>query len=183
MAEPTRHLRITRDRLDRIRAGDNGSEVDDAMVEAARTWEEPVQVVLFRARRTDPDRSWGFAEDLSEAEADAIGYEMVRAQLSLYRRLVANGIFALVGTEMGPREVDLFARGTERLSRELEQVRASGGPRGNVAALNLWLLDHLALWTSHPLDEFVRDKLPRILGMLERRGAELQELQARIDAG
>ena len=173
---PTRHLRVDRERMDRLTAGDESSAVDDAIVEHASRASEPVDVVLFRACHGNPDHSWGFDPDLLEEATDEVGYAMVRSQLSLYRRLMEAGIFALVGVEFGTREVEAFTRATDRLSDELQQVPE--GPDAARARVDCWLLDHLALWTSHDLEIVVDERLPKILDMLERRAPELERLRA-----
>jgi hypothetical protein len=83
---------------------------------------------------------------------------------------------------MGSVEADLFTRATELLAAELETKASTKDRAGCIAALDLWLLDRVALWTSHDFDTYCRDRLPRILGMLERRGIQLKELQENIEA-
>lgn len=178
LAKPDGVIETGRERLERIRAGDRGSTLDDQIVETVTSWPDPIDVVLFCACHGDPERSWGFSPELDEEETAQLGFEMVRTQLALYRRLVQQGVFALVGTEMGEREYEAFRKGAERLAEELEaRIRDADEGEAADARLELWLLDHLALWTPHKLDDVLADDLPKVLTVLDRRKQQLESLR------
>jgi len=177
---PTERMELDVDRLGRVQSGDEYSRVDMTIVETIRGWNEPVDAVVFDAS-ADPDRTWRFSEDLDEDQERALGYAMVKAQLALYRGLVDAGVYSLTGIGLPEKEYNSFRRGTERLSEEIELALASASPaEATVLRLDLWLLDHLALWTTLSRERFFAARLPELLALVERRKRQLARMSEDI---
>jgi hypothetical protein len=181
---PTDRIVIGRDRLDRIRAGDARSIIDELVLDRARTWTPRIEAVVFVAHDGE-DRCWSFAADLGPEEIDELGYEMVRAQLALYRGLLDAGIHALTGIALPAAEHAAFVRGTERLAAEIErELQGADRARASVLRLDLWLLDHLALWTPASPERFFAAQLPELLSLLQRRRRQIRDMHRDVvDSG
>lgn len=183
LVEPTEHLRVGRDRLARFRAeGHPGGEVDRAILAAVRRVADPSSVVVFRARSASG--SWGFADDLDEAEARELGYHLAIDQMPLYRRLVAAGVFALIHVEFTPREADAYQVGTQRLLDELEATSipelGTDEAAGAIQRVDRWILHHLAYFFTLGFDDVASSVLHRQLPLLEARIPHLRELVASL---
>lgn len=177
---PTRPIVIGRERLARLRDGDPSSEVDASMLEICKRWSPAVDAVVFVAD-AGPGRRWRFADELDASEVAQLGEAMVEGQLSLYRGLVHAGIFSLTGIALHEREHEAFARGTERVAARIERELPDAAPdRAPILRLDLWLLDHLALWTNTARDRFFAGRLPEILSLIARRRRQLQLMNTDI---
>jgi hypothetical protein len=184
LVSPTAPVVLGRDRLARIRRGDVWSDVDQALVTTAGGWEPSIDAVVFLAKEGG-DRYWCFAEDLDAAEVEELGYEMVKSQLQLYRGLVHAGVYSLTGIELPDREYGAFRRGTEKVAAELErELVGAARDRAAVLRLDLWLLDHLALWSTMSRERFFAGPLPEILSLIQRRRRQLEDMRRDIvDSG
>lgn len=172
---PTSRIRVGRARLEQVRAGDRHSPVDDAVVDRLAEQERSLEVVLLRSWGGSEDRSWGFSEDLGRAELDDVGYELMRGQLVLFRRMVPLGVSALVATDLVAREFDAIVRGTRRLSLELgERIRA--GQAAADAEVDRFIIEHFSLFTTRPYDEFLHQGLPAVFHLVDRHRDKLRAL-------
>jgi hypothetical protein len=180
--EPTTPLVSGRERLTRLQGADLTSSVDDAVVEAVRGAGPEMAAVVFRA---DPGSGagWRFDPTLPEPEALKLGALMMRSHLHLYRRLVEERVAAFFGVELDGRTHRCLLHGADVVARACEAtIAADSGPERARARLELWLLDHLALWTTTRLEEFLHNRLPEALRLLDRRRRELESLRARLES-
>lgn len=175
-------LRIGRARLERIREGDKSSPVDDEILRRLAAWPRPVDAVLLRSWAGSDERSWGFDPTLEVDELRELGYAMMRGQLALYRRLLVHRVFALVSTDLTARDFDALVHGAFCLSAELTDKISSNDEGCEVDRIDRWILDHFALWTTRPFDEFVVQGVPRLFTLIERHTDELVALSARAAA-
>jgi hypothetical protein len=179
-AAPTRTIVLGRDRLARLREGNPSSEVDRSMVEICASWTPSVDAVVFVAN-AGAGRQWRFDDDLDASEVAELGEAMVEGQLSLYRGLVHAGIFSLTGIALREREHEAFARGTDRVAARIERDLPDASPeQAPVLRLDLWLLDHLALWTTASRDRFFAGRLPETLSLIARRRRQLELMNTDI---
>lgn len=182
VVEPAARVEVGRDRLARIRAGDGHNAIDAAvlnLVDAHRG----VDAVVFRAHRGEGPTGWGYARDLSDPEVEELGTAMVRLQVDLYRRLADRGVFAIVGTEFGEREVRSFRRGTEAVAAGLERsLRTADAPAVARCRFDLWLLDHFAMWVGTEHGVFVAGGLPKLLDKVQRQRRRLERMRADLAA-
>jgi len=182
LAVPRNAVVIDRDRLQSYRARGNASELDLEITREVAAWPRKVDVVLFRAMHQHPEAArWSFAYELTSEELDELGVGMVRSHVHLFRALAKLGVLAFAGIEFGEREFSALRRGTERVTAELE--RSVGRDRQSPSALDrldLWLLDHLALWSTHPLKQFVSDDLPGLLALMDRRTLHVRRMLEKI---
>lgn len=177
---PTKPLVLGRDRLDQIRAGDSNSQVDRSMLEICSSWDPPADAVVFIANPGE-GRSWGYADDLSHAEGEELGRAMVEGQLALYRGLVHAGIYSLTGIALQDREYEAFSRGTEEVADRIERrLPDASEEEATIMRLDLWLLDHLALWTTLSRDRFFAGRLPETLSLIARRRRQLDMMNTDI---
>lgn len=177
VATPVADLRLDRERLIQMRAGELGSRLDDALVETLAASTVPVHGLIFRAMGDQPGHSWCFADELSTDEADEMAHLFVRSHVALFRRLLEHGVVLLVGVDFGPRELAAYRHGTETLATELE--RGLVGPdeaAAQRARLDLWLAERQAYWTPTPFAEYVQAKLADALVTAERQLARFERL-------
>ena len=156
-----------------MRVGNYASPINDEILAAVAAAEEPVSAIVFDAA----SRDWGFAEDLDDSEVEELGYHMVRSQLNLYRRAARAGVRVVVGVGFGPREVDGYTRGGDRVVEELERtVQDRNESDSSGSRLDLWLIDHLTLWTTTDLDDFLEHRAAEVIATAERGRRKLQKL-------
>ena len=171
VARAIKPSRLDRDRHDRMRKGDYSSPINVELLAAIAGSDRPVDAVIF-----DNDNNWGFDEGLDDEELAELGYHMTRSQLALYRNAARSGVRVVVGVGFGSREVDGYTRGGERVVEELERAQQSAAPSESSSQLDLWLIDHLTLWTTAPLEEFLDDRLPEVLHKADRSRRQLERL-------
>lgn len=177
---PTRTILLGADRLERLDRGDKRSDVDTSMLEICANWNPPADAVVFVANPS-ADRSWRYAENLEPEQIDRLGRAMVEGQLALYRGFVRAGIYSLTGIALGEREFEAFSRGTELVAGELErQLTNASDEEAPTLRLNLWLVDHLALWTTLSRDRFFKGRLPETLSLIERRRRQIESMDTDI---
>ena len=175
-------IRIGRSRLERVRQGDTSSPVDDEIVRRLASWPRAIDAVLLRSWAGHEERSWGFEPTLAHDELRELADSMMRGQLALYRRLLVHRVFALVSTDLTTRDFDALLDGAFRLSRELSAKIADAREGSEVDRVDRWILDHFALWTTRPFDEFVVQGVPRLFNLVDRHAEELAALCKRIAA-
>lgn len=185
VAEPTEHMVVGRERLERFRTeGYPGGEVDRELLAAVRAVEDSHQLVVFRAASDDGEGSWGFDPSLDDHEARELGYHLVTDQLPTYRRLVAAGVFAIVHVEFSARAVDALQTGTRRLLGELDDASIPDEmtPEDALALLQVdrWILDHLCFFFTLGFEEIVDSVLKQQLPWLEDRISYLRHLAASL---
>lgn len=174
---PAQKIRVGRSRLTQPSTPGKASEVDAEVVRQLGAWPAPVDVVLLRSWGGDEAHSWGFAEDLTPEEVDALGYALMRDQLAFFRDIIRLGVFGIVSTDLTAVEFDAMRRATTRLSRELGG-RAKAGTATADDELDRWILEHLSLWTTRPFDEFVLQGLPELFALVDRHRGRLADLSA-----
>lgn len=172
---PCERVRVGRSRLDPSLGGP--SAIDAEIVRRVGLAPNRFGVVLLRSWGGDESRSWGFDPELSDDEAEALGYVLVRDQLAFFRDVIPLGVFAMVSTDLSAREFDATRRGSARLSRELAG-RAKSGSSTATDEVDRWILEHLSLWTTRPFDEFVHQGLPELFGLVDRHRGRLTDLVA-----
>jgi hypothetical protein len=177
VAAPARPVRLDRARLERMRAGNYASAVNDDLLEFLKR--EPVSAILFDGGSPD----WGFTADLSDDEVSELGFHMLRSQLRLFRDAARCGVHVVVGVGLGAREVYGYLHGAERLQWELESRVAKGEADAALARLDLWLLDRMTLWTALGADAFLDERLAEVLVGAVRRRKRLDTLLALTAGG
>lgn len=188
VARPTHRSTLDRKRLDALRSGDFSSRLNDAIFHelAKRSANADVQydAILFEAGGGQGKR-WGFAPDISEDEIVEFGELMIRSQLRMFEQVAEQGVAVLAGVEFGEREVLAYDRGSRRLAERLEQTVAEHAERGADpdkeeevarARLQLWLLDHFAIWSDASADDFIEHRLPETLVSSERIRRKLNRM-------
>jgi hypothetical protein len=171
-------IRIGRQRLEAIRAGDVSSPVDEEIVRCLVSWPRTVDAVLLRSWAGSDERSWGFDPSLEPDELRELAYAMMRGQLALYRRLLVHRVHALVSTDLTTRDFDAIVQGAFSLSKELTEKIAGGREGSETDRIDRWILDHFSLWTTRPFHEFVVQGVPRLFGLVERHSEELIALSS-----
>ena len=174
IAAPKLRLRLGRERLLRLREGQFGSEINKKLLDAVDHADHPIHLIIFKAGGAGTG-NWGFAEDLSDEDAVELGYFLIRSQLRLYLEAARRGVFTVVGVEFGDRELAAYDRGTDKLAAELER-EISDGADSTVGRFNLWLIDHIGLWSSLLLEDFLDQRAPEATATAERHQRQIQRL-------
>jgi hypothetical protein len=174
IAAPRTKLRLGPQRLERLRGGDYESSVNRKLLDAVDHADQPIHIIIFKAGGAG-DGSWGFADELSDTEAIEMGYHLIKSQLRLYLEAADRGVFTVVGVEFGKRELAGYERGTDRLAEELERD-ISEGADSSVGRFNLWLIDHIGLWSSLALDEFLLERAGEATASAERHRRQIERL-------
>ncbi len=74
---PSTHVRVGRERLEALRTAHPGGELDREILAKVRSLEPADRLVVFRGRCPDGKGSWGFDDDLTEAERSELGFHPV----------------------------------------------------------------------------------------------------------
>lgn len=175
---PDRHYRSGRERLQHLRAtGQGASSIDWTAIDAVK--EQQARVFLFRGKSDDDEGSWAFASDLSRAEAEELGYLMAWTQLDSWIQMMRHGIVSFLHVEWGIREVLMLEQGRERVSSEL---RAGDRDLSDAQRrIRIWILERACSFLHTSLEDVVKEVLPSITGLLERRVDQAQALLKAID--
>jgi hypothetical protein len=174
VAAPRRRIRLGRPRLDALRAGDYESPINDKLLVALDHVERPVHVIVFRAGGVT-GQAWAFEDSLTDEECVELGYFLIRSQLQLYVEAARRGVLTVIGVEFGPRELAAYERGTDRLADQLEREIAEGAD-SSIGRFNLWLIDHIGLWTPLPLEQFLAERAPEAAATAERHQRQIRRL-------
>jgi hypothetical protein len=180
MAAPRVRMRLGRDRLAKLRAGDYESEINRRLLAAVDRAGHAIHVLIFDAGGAEGG-SWGFDEGLDTAEIEELGYHLIKSQLRLYLEAAKRGVLTVVGVRFGERELSGYERGTDRLAAELEREIAEGED-SRIGRFNLWLIDHIGLWSSQPLDSFLRERAAETTATAERHRRQILRLLEDLDA-
>jgi hypothetical protein len=177
VATPTEEIRLGRERLAQMQAGELDSALDDALVAVVAGADRPFHGVVFRSEGEEPGASWSFHEELSEEEGTQMARLFVRSHVAVFRRLAEHAVALLVGVDFGVVEVAAYRRGTDALAAELEQALV--GPDASAAEqarLDLWLAERQAYWSATPYTEYVAEQLADALVAAERQLARFRRL-------
>ena len=174
VARPTTHVRVGMDRLEELRASLDAGRIDSEILAAARAASDPF-FLIFRGSDPDGGGSYAFEETLDDESADELAFLLVRSQLYTYRRLVAAGVMVLMHVDLEVRDVTCFRDATARLRDELV-ARDASSP---LEQLDVWILSHLTFFFSVSYERVLRDTIPAMMPMIERR---VPQLAARLEA-
>lgn len=176
---PRLHISLGAARLAALRAAERGGEIDDALYMKVKSCTQSPSAVIFRARSDDGAGSWGFDPRLPDADARDLAKHLARTHMQSHRRLFAAGVLAVVHTDYGTREADLFRAVETELAQE-EEARAASGSAG--AQLNLWTLRTLTFTYTLRASKVISDLLPNTIVMLERTAPMVKEMLAAAEA-
>ena len=175
---------LDRERVVRVGQGTYESRVNKLLVDSLGHLRSAPHAVIFEAAPSAGQRRT-FAEDVTEEEIVAFGESMVRTQLQLFEQVARHGVYLLVGVEFGNDELRGYDKGAarlaERLERDLTAAEAEGGDTSRLR-LELWLLDHFAIWSGLSADRFVETKLAQKLVSTERKIKQLKKLLEHCEA-
>jgi hypothetical protein len=176
---PRVHVSLGAARLAALRAAQRGGEIDDALYLRVKACARPPSAVLFRAKSDDGTGSWGFDRNLSEVDARDLAKRLARTHMKSHRRLFAAGVLAVVHTDYGTREADLFRAAEAELAKEEEARAVSGNsPESAIAQLNLWTLRTLTFTYTLKASKVISDLLPATIVMLERTAPIVKQMLA-----
>jgi hypothetical protein len=176
---PRVHLVLGAARLASLREATQPGALDDALYLRVKTMEPPPTVVIFRARSNDGQGSWGFDPQLAEADARELAKRLARTHMESHLRLFAAGVLAVVHTDYGLREANLFRTAEAELAQEEEGRAASETGRASaLAQLNLWTLRTLTFTHTLRAEKVIADLLPSTIQMLERTAPMVKEMLA-----
>jgi hypothetical protein len=176
---PRVHISLGAVRLAALRAAERGGEIDDALFLRVKSCRQSPSAVIFRARSDDGAGSWGFDSKLADVDARDLAKRLARTHMESHRRLFGAGVLAVVHTDYGRREADLFRAVETELAQEEEALAASGSA---VAQLNLWTLRTLTFTYTLKASKVISDLLPNTIVMLERTAPMVKEMLAAAEA-
>jgi hypothetical protein len=166
-------------RLSALRDAGGAGEIDDALYLRVKACKKPPSAVIFRAKSDDGAGTWGFDASLSDLDARDLAKRLARMHIESHRRLFGAGVLAVVHTDYGTREADLFRAVESELAREEEERAASGSGRAAaVAQLNLWTLRTLTFTYTLRASKVISDLLPNTIVMLERTAPIVKQMLA-----
>lgn len=165
---PTGHRRLGLERLEQLRATNDESHIETALVDAIENAVERYQIVIFRGRSDDGEGTWGFEEDLAPRDADDLARALVLSHLPTHRALLRHGAYVMVHTDFGPREADALRRASQILH---DEMTVNDPDEGDVAIheANVWILRHLNFYFSLNFEKVVESVLPDKLPLIELR--------------
>jgi hypothetical protein len=179
VAAPKQAVSVGRARLEALRGGDFSSPINDRLLAAVDGSSDPIHLIILKAGGADGGH-WRFETGLDEQTTSELGYYLIRSQLRLYREAAKRGVFNVIGVEFGSTELDAYGRGTDRLASELEREIA-GATDSAIARFDLWLIDHVGLWSGASLQSFLRDNAADATAVGERHRRQIVRLLAEID--
>ncbi len=184
---PATTVVIDRQRLFALRHDPAESAIDQALLREVRAREGRARVLLYRGRNDDGSATWGFDDELTDAEARELGYFLIKSQVPSYRHLIARGVLVLMHVDLGFREVDALRQGTAAVLAELERRSNPNHNLESAAAAviraDIWILKHLTFFFSLGLAKAVEETLPGVLPMLEQREAHVRGLVDKLPPG
>ena len=140
--------------------------------------------MIFRAKSDDGAGSWRFSPDLPDAAARDLAKRLARTHVESHRRLFGAGVLAVVHTDYGTREAELFRAVEAELAQEEEARAAAGNSRDSaVAQLNLWTLRTLTFTYTLKASKVISDLLPATIVMLERTAPIVKQMLAAAESG
>jgi hypothetical protein len=166
-------------RLASLRSGDVGAAIDDELYLRVKARPAPPSVVVFRAKSDDGQGSWGFDPKLPDPDARELAKRLARNHMMSHRRLFGAGVLAVVHTDYGLREAELFRAVEAELAQEEEERAHTGTGRASAEAqLNLWTLRTLTFTHTLRAQKVIADLLPSTILMLERTSQTVREMFA-----
>ena len=181
---PRAHLVLGQERLARLRRETRPSALDDALYLRVKAAGSPPSVVVFRARSDDGTGSWGFDPQLSDAQARELAKRLARTHVESHRRLFAAGVLAVVHTDYGLREAELFRAAEGELAQEEEErAKNETGTASALAQLNTWTLRTLSFTYTLRAQKVIADLLPSTIAMLEQTAPMVKEMLAAAAVG
>ncbi len=123
-------------------------------------------VVVFNAR--DEQRAlWSIDPELDDPAADRVAERFLRAQLPLYRELLARRAIAFFSVGLSLRDAVLLRCASSRLARLLG---SAGSTLTTEVGSDSWLMGRFAVFTSGRSAETLNNVLPKMANVLGRRG-------------
>lgn len=181
LVEPDGRVEISRNRFERMRAGEMDSRADREIVEACRDL-PGIEAIVFRAHGNGPDDRWCFADDLSEDEAVELASLFIRAHLALFGELNRHGVVTMVGVEFDLREAAAYHEGFDQLAQQLQRELESSRDDERSAELRfgLWFVERQADWSVVPAREFVERELADRIRQASRQLERLRRHGQRV---
>lgn len=178
---PAAPIIFGREDLRRMSAATGPSPRDTEILDRLRRRKQPADVFVFQSQALGGGPGcWKFDPELSDEEAEEMGYHIVRAHRFVHRGLVDAGINMAIGAAKGYRELAALRSGTQRfaqtLSREAEHLH---GADRLVCEADLFLVRHLMVFTSLNVTSLVCGVIPDKLPLCERRAPKFRELRER----
>ncbi len=179
VARPVVDVRLDVERLERMRKGDFVSRVDLEILQAVGRCGGTVAVVVFDAACGTGRPSWAFETGLEDEQRMELGQNLVRSQLTLYRELIRMKAGGLIGVGFGSVELAALQRGAVRTASELsEELETAAPSRAARIQVDLWLIEHAALWTGLPLETYLNERLAAEIAARDRKRPEIEALLA-----
>jgi len=176
---PRVHLILGQERLARLRRDARPGALDDALYLRVKAAAPAPTVVVFRARSDDGKGSWGFDPHLADSDARELAKRLVRTHVESHRRLFAAGVLAVVHTDYGLREAELFRAAEGELAQEEEErAKNETGTASALAQLNTWTLRTLSFTYTLRAQKVIADLLPSTIAMLEQSAPMVKEMLA-----
>ncbi|MCP4601153.1 MAG: hypothetical protein GY847_11620 [Proteobacteria bacterium] len=183
MAIPTSPLRITRQRLQRLRDDRHESHVDKVFMHEIITRAGRINAFVLRAKSADGEGSWEFADDLTDDEVQELAYLIVYSNLPIYRTFAANEVCGHFITGLKHREFIALVEGRNRVVSELEQELTqceNDDHQVTKLRLDIWLLKNFVYFLSfRSIDTKLDTFLSRSLSVLP---GNLKSLKRLLDA-
>lgn len=176
---PRVHLLLGQERLAQLRGDTRPGALDDTLYLRVKSLAAPPSVVVFRARSDDGTGSWGFDPQLPDTQARELAKRLARTHVESHRRLFAAGVLAVVHTDYGPREAELFRTAEGELAQEEEErAKNETGTASALAQLNIWTLRTLSFTYTLRAQKVIADLLPSTIAMLEQTAPMVKEMLA-----
>lgn len=122
-------------------------------------------VLVFNAR--DEKRAlWSIDSELDDVAANRVAESFLRAQLPLYRELLARRAIAFFSVGLSLRDAVLLRCASSRLARMLRPSESVAAEVGSDA----WLMGRFVVFTSGRSKETLNNVLPSMANVLGRRG-------------
>jgi hypothetical protein len=173
VAQPEECVVIDRAMIDARRHATGMSKADASIFAALNR--HPYDVLVFQGGDGEGGTRFELSQDITAARLADAGSVLVRGQLGVYRGLARYGAIVLVNAEMGEREIEAFRDGTGMVIDQIE-AKLPSAPNPRELNLDLWLLRHMAIYSSLSLESVLTQLLPNQLPMLETRASRIQKL-------
>lgn len=177
LVTPRARFLLGKERLARLRADTRPGPLDDSLYLRVKAAPARPNVVVFRAKSDDGIGSWGLDPQLSEGEARELAKRLSRTHVESHRRLFAAGVLAVVHTDYGLREAELFRAAEGELAQEEERrAKTETGTASALAQLNTWTLRTLSFTYTLRASKVIADLLPSTIAMLEQSAPMVKEM-------
>ncbi len=166
---PQDHVVLTMDRLELLEATAGDYSFDVEVVASVASLKVKDAALIFRAAREDGKGSWSMDPRWDADQRTAVAARLVRAQLPTYRRLLGEGVVAIIHTGLKSEEETALRNG---VAKTLNDV-LSREPRPPTFKKDAALLRDLVWFHSAPCDEVVASVLPERFGTLTDAASKL----------